>query len=167
MDPSTLKYAIYARKSTLGEDRQERSIGDQIKDCVTREIQPNQLNVVQTVEEKCSAKEPDIRPKFRQLVEDVKSGLIDGIISWHPDRLSRNMKEAGEHIDLLDKGILKDLRFATSTFENSPTGKMLLGISFVLSKQYSEHLSESVSRGNKHKTEDGKFEAWISHNIRW
>ena len=64
------------------------------------------------------------------------------------------MKDAGEIIDLLDKGTLRDLRFATSTFENNPTGKMLLGISFVLSKQYSEHLSESVIRGNRRLTED-------------
>ncbi len=67
------------------------------------------------------------------------------------------MKEAGEIIDLLDKGILKDIRFATSAFENSPTGKMLLSISFVLSKQYSEYLSESATRGNRRKTEDGFF----------
>ena len=73
------------------------------------------------------------------------------------------MKEAGEIIDLLDKGILKDIRFVTSSFENSPTGKMLLGISFVLSKQYSEHLSESVTRGNRRKTEGGVFLADIKH----
>ena len=93
----------------------------------------------------------------------MRSGRIDGIIAWHPDRLSRNMKEAGEIIDLLDKGILKDLQFATSSFENSPTGKMLLGISFVLSKQYSEHLSESVTRGNRRKTEEGIFFDEMKH----
>lgn len=73
------------------------------------------------------------------------------------------MKEAGEIIDLLDKGILEDLQFATSTFENSPTGKILLGISFVLSMQYSEHLSESVTRGNRRKIEDGIFFDEMKH----
>lgn len=167
IDPSTLKYVIYARKSTKGEERQEASIRHQIDECMKREVMagdPLPLQLVgKPIKEKCSAKEPDIRPKFRQMLDDVKAGKVDGIIAWHPDRLARNMKEAGEIIDLLDKGILKDLRFATSSFENSPTGKMLLGISFVLSKQYSEHLSESVTRGNKKKTEEGIFFDEMKH----
>ena len=41
---------------------------------------------------------------------------------------------------------------------------MLLGLSFVLSKQYSEHLSESVSRGNRRATEDdGEFIGKLKH----
>jgi site-specific DNA recombinase len=167
IDTSTLKYAIYARKSTTGDERQERSIPDQIADCINKVVNIDDANILKVVgepiEEKRSAKDPGIRPLFKTLLEDVRLGKIDGIIAWHPDRLSRNMKEAGEIIDLLDKGILKDLRFATSTFENSPTGKMLLGISFVLSKQYSEHLSESVTRGNKSKTEAGIFFDEMKH----
>lgn len=164
VDTSKLRYAIYARKSTTGEERQERSIPDQIRDCIEKVAKPEGLRVIgEPIEEKCSAKEPGIRPKFTQLLDDIRYGKIDGIIVWHADRLSRNMKEAGEIIDLLDKGILKDLKFATSSFENSPTGKMLLGISFVLSKQYSEHLSESVTRGNRRKTEDGYFFDEMKH----
>ena len=164
LDVSTVKYALYARKSTTDEERQERSTNDQIKDCFDRVVIPEKLNLSQDpIQENYSAKEPDVRPKFRKLIEDIKSGRITGLIAWHPDRLARNMKEAGEIIDLLDKGTLKDLRFATSTFENNPTGKMLLGISFVLSKQYSEHLSESVTRGNKRTTEDGEFIGKMKH----
>lgn len=164
IDPTTLRYVIYARKSTKGEERQERSIPDQIADIMKREVDLYGLKVVgKPIREKQSAKEPDIRPKFRDMLDDVKAGKYDGVIAWHPDRLARNMKEAGEIIDLLDKGILKDLRFATSSFENSPTGKMLLGISFVLSKQYSEHLSESVTRGNRYKTEAGVFFDEMKH----
>jgi DNA invertase Pin-like site-specific DNA recombinase len=157
LKPENLRYALYARRSTVDEGRQEKSIPDQIADCLDRVVIPNKITLADSdiIEEKGSAKEPDIRPKFRQMLNDIIAGKYDGIICWHPDRLARNMKEAGEIIDMLDKGIIKDLRFATSTFENSPTGKMLLGISFVLSKQYSEHLSESVTRGNRRKTENG------------
>lgn len=158
-----VKYAIYARKSTQDDERQERSIDDQIHDCIQQQVKPHGLNVIETVEESFSAKASGVRYKFRKLIQDIENGRITGIIAWHPDRLARNMKEAGEIIDLLDKGILKDLRFATFTFENNPTGKMLLGISFVLSQQYSEHLSESVSRGNRRLTEDGAFIGKLKH----
>lgn len=163
-DSSEVKYALYVRKSTQGDEQQERSIGDQIDDCMERVVVPEKLNLVETIEEKFSAKEPGTRKKFKVLIENIREGKITGLIAWHPDRLARNMKDAGEIIDLLDTGILKDLRFATSSFENNPTGKMMLGISFVLSKQYSEHLSESVSRGNRRATEeDGIYLGKLKH----
>lgn len=164
IDITQLNYVIYARKSTVGDERQEHSIEDQIALCIEREAKPNNLRAVKVIREKGSAKEPDIRPKFRQLLEDTRNGVIDGIIAYHPDRLSRNMREAGDIIDMLDKHDIKDLRFVTSTFENSPTGKMLLGISFVLSKQFSENLSEVVTRGNirSPKKEANLLENWYT-----
>lgn len=164
IDISTIKYALYARKSTQGEEQQERSIKDQVDECIEKVVIPQKLNLVKTIEEEFSAKEPDTRKKFKALIEDIRNGKITGIVTWHPDRLARNMKDAGEIIDLLDTGILKDLKFVTATFENNPTGKMMLGISFVLSKQYSEHLSESVTRGNRRATEeDGIYLGKLKH----
>jgi|JI10StandDraft_1071094.scaffolds.fasta_scaffold125674_2 DNA invertase Pin-like site-specific DNA recombinase len=163
INPANLRYFLYARKSTYDDERQERSIPDQVRDCMDRTVVPKNLKVVGVIEEKCSAKEPDVRTEFRKMLNAIIAGKADGIISWHPDRLSRNMKEAGEIIDLVDKGVIKDLQFATSNFENTPTGKMLLGMSFVLSKQYSEHLSESVTRGNRRMTESGACLAKFKH----
>ncbi len=157
--PENLRYVLYARKSTTDETRQVKSKEDQIADCLERVVGHDGVSLDENdiLKEDGSAKEPDIRPLFRRMLDDVISGKYDGIIAYHPDRLARNMKEAGEIIDLLDKGIIKDLRFATSQFENNPSGKMLLGISFVLAKQFSEHQSEVVTRGNKRKTLSGKF----------
>jgi hypothetical protein len=73
------------------------------------------------------------------------------------------MKEAGAIIDLVDRGLIKDLRFPTFTFENTPAGKMLLGITFVMAKQYSEHLAESVDCGNKRAVQDGEFIGKFKH----
>ena len=164
VDVSSIKYALYARRSTQGDEQQERSIKDQVNECIERVVVPEKLNLVKTIKEEFSAKEPDTRTKFKALLEDIRNGKITGLVAWHPDRLARNMKDAGEIIDLLDTGILKDLKFATATFENNPTGKMMLGISFVLSKQYSEHLSESVRRGNRRATEeDGVYLGKLKH----
>lgn len=151
------RYVIYARKSTDQEEKQVRSLDDQILEC--KEFAERYgLDARDIVREAESAKEPDIRPKFRAMIKDIQEkGKYDGIIAWHPDRLARNMKDAGEIIDLLDKGIIKDLRFPSFTFENTASGKMLLGIMFVLSKEYSDKLSDDVSRGNKRSIEEGKY----------
>ena len=163
VDKQKVRYALYARKSTTGDEKQSSSIDDQIRDCIDRIIEPQGLNLVATYEEKFSAKEADTREEFKRLIKDIQLGRIDGVIAWHPDRLSRNMKEAGTIIDLVDKGSIKDLQFATFTFENNPAGKMLLGITFVMAKQYSEHLSESVDRGNRRAIEDGEFIGKFKH----
>ena len=42
-DYTTLRYKIYARKSTTGDERQERSIEDQIDDCIFKVVSPNEL----------------------------------------------------------------------------------------------------------------------------
>lgn len=151
------RYVIYARKSTNEkEEKQVRSLPDQILVCKEFASDKN-LRVVEVIQEAESAKEPDTRPKFKMMIENLKAGKYDGILAWHPDRLARNMKDAGEVIDLLDKNIIKDLKFASFTFENTTTGKMMLGITFALSKQYSDQLSDNVSRGNEKSVLEGKM----------
>lgn len=153
-----LRYVIYARKSTDDSDKQTRSLGDQMSECLEFAEKHNLLlGRPAHVQEAISAKVSDKRPGFRTMIEAIKKGQYDGIIAWHPDRLARNMKDAGEVIDLLDKGTIKDLRFVSFNFENSPSGKMHLGISFVMSKQYSDQLSVNVSRGIGHSIEDAEY----------
>ena len=163
VDRDTVRYALYARKSTTSEDRQASSIEDQMKDCMERLIVPNNLNIVKVYQESYSAKVAGMRTEFNSMINEIENGHIDGLISWAPDRLSRNMKEAGEIIDLVDRGLIRDLQFSTFTFENTPAGKMLLGVTFVMAKQYSEHLAESVDRGNKRAIEDGEFIGEFKH----
>lgn len=155
-NPQKYKYVIYARKSTDEEKKQVRSLEDQIAEC--REFaDKNNLKYVKIIQESESAKESGIRPKFTEMLKEINDGLYDGILSWHPDRLSRNMKEAGEIIDLIDKNIIKDLKFAGFTFTKDSSGKMLLGISFVVAKEYSDKLSVDVKRGNDRKLDIGKY----------
>lgn len=97
------------------------------------------------------------------MLDDVQRGKFEGIIAWHPDRLARNMKDAGEIIDLLDKNIIKDLQFVSFSFENDTAGKMLLGMSFVLSKQYSDKLSDDVRRGVRRRIEEGRYLSKAKH----
>lgn len=157
LDLTRLRYVIYARKSTDSSEKQERSIPDQLHTC--RELADRLgVKVVDRIHEEQSAKLSDKRPKFREMLDGIVNGKYDGIIVWSPDRLARNMKEAGEIIDLLDRGVIKDLKFANNfVFANEPSGKMLLGISFVMAKQYSDQHGQNVDRAIRRKTSEGKY----------
>lgn len=162
-----LRYAIYLRKSTDDPEKQVRSIEDQLDECL-RLARDNKIFVLKEniIEERESAKEASIRPLFRKLLDRVIAGELDGIIAWHPNRLSRNMRESGEIIDLLDKNIIKDLKFASHTFVNDPSGKMLLGIVFVMAKQYSDQLSVDVKRGISKSIESGAYTNKAKHGYQ-
>ena len=152
----TTRYALYARKSSDDEKKQVKSIEDQIAECLEK-AKSLGLNIVGApLFEKGSAKIPDNRPVFTTMLKDIRKGEYTGILAWHPDRLSRNMREAGEVIDMLDTGVIKDLKFVSFSFENNPSGKMLLGITFVMSKEYSDKLSQDVMRGNTRRVVEGK-----------
>jgi DNA invertase Pin-like site-specific DNA recombinase len=158
LDITKLKYVLYARKSTDDNSRQLRSIEDQIAECQELARRLN-LNISEPVIETKSAKRPNQRPLFRQILNDIKKGVYDGILAWNPDRLARNMKEGGEVIDMIDEGYIKDLKFVTHHFTSDANGKMLLGMAFVLSKQYSDDLSQKVTRGVRRSFAEGKSPA--------
>lgn len=155
IDYKRLRYVLYARKSTTDEGSQVRSLGDQIKYC-ERLAENMGLKVVAKFKETGSAKKPNNRPIFTQILNDVGNGKYDAILSYAPDRLSRNMLEGGLLINMLDEGKLKDLQFPTHHFTNDPSGKLTLGIMFSISKHFSDDLSRKVRRGVSGNFDDGK-----------
>jgi site-specific DNA recombinase len=149
-----MRYFVYCRKSSESEDRQVLSIDSQKEELQVKFKHDNNIVIVNVFEESYSAKAPG-RPIFNEMIERIRRKEADGIIAWHPDRLARNSMDGGTLIFLLDQGILKDLKFATYTFENNSQGKFMLSIIFGYSKYYVDNLSENVKRGNRAKIARG------------
>ena len=162
IDITKLRYVLYARKSTDDPQRQVRSIDDQIDECRNMAKRLG-IKIVATIREEKSAKKPGRRPEFNRIIKGLHDKKYDAVLSWHPDRLARNMKEGGELIDMVDEDIIKDLKFVTHHFSPDANGKMLLGMAFVLSKQYSDKLSQDVTRGVKQGLREGKSAGTPKH----
>ena len=149
------KYIAYCRKSTDEKERQVLSIDAQISELKEFAVRED-LHIVEFIIESKTAKGPG-REKFESVLQKIESGLADGILSWHPDRLARNSIDGGKVIYLLDTGKLKDLKFPVFWFENTPQGKFMLSIAFGQSKYYIDNLSENVKRGNRQKLRNGVY----------
>ena len=153
MNNHTKKFFIYTRKSTDTEDRQVRSISDQLAELKELAVK-EQIEVVDIFVEKQTAKTPG-RPVFNEMLLLIESGEASGILAWHPDRLARNSIDGGKIIYLLDTQKITELKFPTFWCDPTPQGKFMLSIAFGQSKYYVDNLSENIKRGHRNKVKDG------------
>ena len=149
-----MKYFVYCRKSTESEERQALSIESQKAEIAHNTHGSTDVQIVAVLEEAKSAKAPG-RPVFDSMLQRIEAGEAGGIVCWHPDRLARNSMDGGRIIYLLDRGVLKNLRFSTFSFENNSQGKFMLSIIFGYSKYYVDNLSENVKRGLRARVNRG------------
>ena len=108
-DKPKIKYFLYARKSSESEDRQVQSIDDQVNRLKQLAKDLN-LHIVKIYTEAKSAKQPDNRPVFDEVLNKIKSGEAEGILCWQINRLSRNPIDSGNLSWMLQQGILKSIR---------------------------------------------------------
>ena len=150
-----MNFLLYARKSSDRDDMQALSIESQLVELRSL-ARKESLHIAGEFIEARTAKDPG-RPVFNRMIQTIQAGSVDGILSWHPDRLARNALDGGMIMFLLDTGKLSTLKFPTFWFENTPQGKFMLQIAFGQSKYYVDNLSENIRRGLRQKVRRGEF----------
>ncbi len=137
-------YFLYVRKSTDVEDKQVRSIEDQLS--VLRKLAKEEgLDIREEFVEKQSAKTPG-RPIFNKMLAKIQAGEANGIICWKLDRLARNPIDGGQISWILQKNIIQHIR----TFERSyyPQDNVLvMSVEFGMANQYILDLRTNTKRG--------------------
>src|SRR3989339_1646955 len=150
----TIKYCLYARKSSEDDERQALSIESQIKE-VLEMASRDGLNVVEIRRESHSAKDSGSRPEFNRLIGDIRLKKFDGILTWAADRISRNAGDLGTVIDLMDQGLLREILTHGTKFTNSPSDKFMLMMMCGQAKLENENKGVNVKRGFRAKIEMG------------
>lgn len=156
IQPQTVKvrYCLYARKSTESEERQVLSIDSQIKEMLQL-AERECLEVVCMKRESHSAKETGQRPIFNEIVEEIKAKKYNAILTWAPDRISRNAGDLGKIVDLMDAGLLQEIRTYGQKFSNNPNEKFLLMILGSQAKLENDNRGVNVKRGLRTRVEMG------------
>jgi DNA invertase Pin-like site-specific DNA recombinase len=152
--PTRVTYVLYARKSTESEEKQILSIDSQIKEMLQLADRDG-LEVVMLKRESHSAKETGQRPVFNEIVEELNAGKYNGILTWAPDRISRNAGDLGKIVDLMDAGKLHEIRTFGQRFSNSPSEKFLLMILGSQAKLENDNRGVNVKRGLRTRCEMG------------
>lgn len=152
--PPPIKYCLYARKSSESEERQVLSIDSQVKEML-QIAEREKLNIVEMRRESHSAKDTGQRSVFNELISDIRLGKFNGILTWAPDRLSRNAGDLGVLVDLMDQKLLTEIRTHGQVFSNSPNEKFLLMILGSQAKLENDNRGINVVRGLKTRVEMG------------
>lgn len=149
----SIKYFLYARKSSESEERQVQSIPDQI-DRLTELAKEQNVEIVDVLTEAKSAKQPNARSMFNEMIDRIEKGEAEGILCWHINRLSRNPIDSGQISWLLQQGILQSIQ--TIDRKYLPTDNILIfSVESSQANQDIRDLRKNVMRGMESKLEKG------------
>ena len=148
-----MKYFIYARKSSESEDRQVQSLEDQV-DHLQKIAFSSNLNIIDIYTESKSAKEPNNRPKFIEMLQRIECGEADAILCWQINRLSRNPVDSGQLQWLLQKNILKEIQTYDRKYLPSDNA-LLFSVESGMANQYIIDLKINTRRGMQSKLNKG------------
>ncbi len=148
-----IQYFLYARKSSESEDRQIQSIDDQINR-LKQIANTLNLDIKKIYTEAKSAKKPNNRLIFDEMLQRIEDGEAGGILCWQINRLSRNPIDSGKLSWLLQRGILKSIQ--TIDRQYLPDDNVLLfNVESGMANQFIIDLRKNTKRGVEGKLQRG------------
>lgn len=152
-----MRVAIYVRVSTQEQAKEGYSIGEQLErlqkycDAMTWVIHKKYIDPGY------SGANTE-RPALQELIKDVKSGLIDKVVVYKLDRLSRSQLDT---LYLIEKVFLSNGTDFVSMNENfdtsTPFGRAMIGILAVFAQLEREQIKERMAMGREARVKSGKW----------
>lgn len=98
------------------------------------------------------------RPEYERLCGDIKAGMVDALVVWHPDRLHRSPRELEDFIDLCDAASLVDIRTvrAGDVDLTTPQGRMVARLGGVIARGESDKAADRLRRKHAELASKGK-----------
>lgn len=134
-----------------GVERQEedcRALADRLGWNITAVYTDNDL----------SAYTGKIRPGFEAMLDGIKRGEFDGLITWNTDRLIRRMDDLERLIEACDAADVTIKSVTSGELDvSTANGKMLARILGSVARQESEHKSERIRRAHDQLAANGRW----------
>ena len=138
--------AIYARISS-DPDGSALGVSRQIEDCKAWAHKHGTVVAEVYVDNDVSAYSGKARPQYRRLCDDIKEGLRDGVIAWHPDRLHRSPKELEDFIVLIEATSAEVHTVTGGDYDlSTPHGRVTARILGAVARHESEDKSRRITK---------------------
>lgn len=152
--------AIYCRLSKAkhtGDAGVSESIDRQRQACEEL-CQTKGFEVVEVfVDDDRSAYSGKPRPAYNELLKAIDTGVVRGVVAWHPDRLHRRPSELEDFIELVDRTEAVVETVSAGTYDlTTATGRMVARVVGATSRMESEQKSERIQLANAHRAQQGR-----------
>jgi site-specific DNA recombinase len=154
---SLTRAAIYTRVSLEGNGTSE-SPERQESDCRSL-AQQRGWEVVEVYTDRDSAYSQKVRrPKYEQMMRDLRSGRADALVVWKLDRLTRQgLTGVGPVLELVRDRGLHLVSVTESLDTTTPMGRGMVGMLASMAEQESENTSLRVKRAHESSAANGKM----------
>ena len=143
-DRAIARYFAYARVSSQDQADRDLSIPAQLR-AIQEYASRRGLMIVEQFIDIESAKEPGRKRFTEMMVRLRRDARVAGVICHKVDRLLRNFRDFVQVDDFMNAGV--DFQFVTGNYDNSPVGKLGLGVQVLFAKHYLDNLSQEVKKG--------------------
>lgn len=152
-----MKIAIYSRKSVFSEKGD--SIENQIELCKNyceSYFKDDHLEYVIYEDEGFSGKNLN-RPKFKELINDIKSNRLNLLICYRLDRISRNVADFSSTLEMLQKYNVNFISIKEQFDTTTPMGRAMIYIASVFAQLERETIAERVKDNMLQLAKMGKW----------
>lgn len=141
--------AIYSRKSVF--TGKGESIENQVEMCKEYYIKMYGKNVEFVIyEDEGFSGGNTNRPKFKQLLKDIKAKKLSALICYRLDRISRNVADFSATLELLQENNCDFISIKEQFDTSTPMGRAMVYISSVFAQLERETIAERI-RDNMHQ----------------
>ncbi|MGH0487434.1 recombinase family protein [Bacillus mycoides] len=151
-----MRCAIYARVSTEEQASEGYSISAQ-KKRLTSFCEAQDWDIIgYYVDEGISAKNTK-RPELQRMIEHIEKGLIDCVLVYKLDRLTRSVLDLYTLLEIFEKHNCK-FKSATEVYDTtSAMGRLFITMSAALAQWERENIGERIRVGQQEKVKQGKY----------
>ena len=132
-------YAIYTRQSIFKED--SISIESQIEHC----LYETKGDAYKTYEDRGYSGKNTDRPNFQAMLEDIRQGLIDTVVVYKLDRISRSILDFANLMELFQQYHVEFVSTTEKFDTSTPVGRAMLNICIVFAQLERETIQQRVT----------------------
>ena len=144
----------YSRVSTDAQERDGTSLDTQEQAC-KEYAESNGWVVVERIRDAASGFNLD-RPGIERTRQLLRQGVVDIVVAFAVDRLSRNQNHIGVLFDEVEQSGAK-LDFVTEVFEDTAIGRFILAARAFVGEVEREKIAERTMRGKMERARSGRL----------
>lgn len=151
------KTGIYIRVSTEEQAKEGFSINAQKEKLTAYSKINNWEDITYYIDDGLSGKNINERPSINNLIEDVKTNKINNVLIYKLDRLTRNVKDLINLIEIFETNNCSFNSITEKLDTTTAVGRMFIKIIGTFAEFERENLAERVSFGYEQKTREGNY----------